>query len=78
MKYCGIDLHSNNSVVSVIYEADHVVAERRLPNDVEKIIGFCRQFQSDHWSISRRRPHLWTSGMPRVPTAGFGPVDFHE
>ena len=30
MKYCGIDLHSNNSVVSVIDEADHVVAEKRL------------------------------------------------
>lgn len=30
MKYCGIDLHSNNSVVSVIDEEDHVVAERRL------------------------------------------------
>jgi hypothetical protein len=33
MKYCGIDLHSNNSVVSVVDEADHVVAEKRLPND---------------------------------------------
>jgi hypothetical protein len=30
MKYCGIDLHSNNSVVSVIDEEDHVVAEKRL------------------------------------------------
>ena len=28
MKYCGIDLHSNNSVVSVIDEEDHVVAEK--------------------------------------------------
>jgi hypothetical protein len=39
MKYCGIDLHSNNTVVSVVDEEDHVVAEKRLPNDLEKIIG---------------------------------------
>ncbi|MEM5329387.1 hypothetical protein VSR34_22740 [Paraburkholderia sp. JHI2823] len=31
MNYSGIDLHSNNSVVSVIDETDRVVAEKRLP-----------------------------------------------
>ena len=39
MKYSGIDLHSNNSVVSVTDEEDRVVAERRLPNELERIIG---------------------------------------
>ena len=32
-KYCGIDLHSNNSVMSVLDEEDHVVVKKRLPND---------------------------------------------
>ena len=36
MKYCGIDLHSNNSVVSVVDEADHVVAEKRFPDDDDR------------------------------------------
>ena len=40
MKYSGIDLHSNNSVVTVMDEADRVVAEKRLPNDLAKIVGF--------------------------------------
>ena len=40
MKYCGIDLHSNNSVVSVIDETDRVVAEKRLPNELPKILAF--------------------------------------
>jgi len=31
MKYSGIDLHSNNSVVTVTDETDRVVAEKRLP-----------------------------------------------
>lgn len=38
--YSGIDLHSNNSVVSVLDEEDRVVAEKRLNNDLELILGF--------------------------------------
>ena len=32
--YCGIDLHSNNHVLTVIDEADRKVYERRLPNEL--------------------------------------------
>jgi len=28
--YCGIDLHSNNSLVSIIDEHDRIVYEKRL------------------------------------------------
>jgi hypothetical protein len=37
--YSGIDLHSDNSVVAIIDDADHVVAQKRLPNDVAKIVS---------------------------------------
>ena len=37
MKYCGIDLHSNNSVVIVSDEEDRVVLSKRLPNDLGQI-----------------------------------------
>ena len=37
MKYCGIDLHSNNSVVLVSDEADRIVLQKRLPNDLGQI-----------------------------------------
>lgn len=30
MKYCEIDLHSDNSLVAVVDEEDHNVAEKRL------------------------------------------------
>ena len=43
--YAGIDLHSNNSVVSVIDEQDRVVAEKRLPNDLERIVLFLAAFK---------------------------------
>ena len=47
MKYTGIDLHSNNSVISVINEADKVVAEKRLPNDLARILEFLEPHKAD-------------------------------
>lgn len=40
LNYSGIELHSNNSVVSVIDETDRVVAEKRLPNDLARILAY--------------------------------------
>jgi transposase len=37
MKYCGIDLHSNNCVVIVSDEEDRIVFQKRLPNDLGQI-----------------------------------------
>jgi transposase len=36
-RFSGIDLHSNNSVVVVSDEVDHIVYQRRLPNDALQI-----------------------------------------
>jgi len=36
--YAAIDLHSNNGVLSIIDEQDRVVFERRLPNDLERVL----------------------------------------
>ncbi|MBT9173981.1 MAG: hypothetical protein DDT21_02392 [Syntrophomonadaceae bacterium] len=47
MKYSGIDLHSNNSVVTVTDEEDRVVAEKRLPNDLAKILGFLMPWREE-------------------------------
>lgn len=38
MKYSAIDLHSYNSVVTVTDEEDRVMAEKRLPTDLAKIV----------------------------------------
>jgi len=35
--YCGIDLHSNNSLASIINESDEIVFEKRFPNDLGTI-----------------------------------------
>jgi transposase len=38
MKYSGIDLHSNNSVVVVTDDSDRVVFQRRLPNRLQEVL----------------------------------------
>ena len=35
--YAAIDLHSNNGMLVVLDKDDHVILERRLPNDLERI-----------------------------------------
>ena len=45
--YCGIDLHSNNSMISLIDEADRVVSEKRLDNKLEAIEHHLQPYQND-------------------------------
>jgi transposase len=47
MKYSGIDLHSNNSVVTVSDEEDRVMAEKRLPNDLHRILEFLKPWREE-------------------------------
>src|SRR6202521_2507301 len=39
MKFSGIDLHSNNSVVVISDEADRMVYQKRLPNNLAQILA---------------------------------------
>lgn len=71
MKYCGIDLHSNNSVVSVLDEQDHVVAEKRLPNDLEKIIGLIKPWQSELAGVVVESTFNWYWLVDGLKVAGF-------
>ena len=38
MKYCGIDLHSNNCLIVVIDDHDKVLLEVRVQNDLAGIL----------------------------------------
>jgi transposase len=71
MKYCGIDLHSNNSVVSVVDEEDHVVAEKRLPNDLEKIIGFIKPWQAELAGVVVESTFNWYWLVDGLKAVGF-------
>jgi transposase len=45
--YCGIDLHANNSVISVIDDHDAVVYEKRHANDLRKIEAVLEPFREN-------------------------------
>src|SRR5947208_6126017 len=59
MVYSGIDLHSNNSVVAIIDDADRVVAQKRLPNDVTKIVGFLVRWQEQLAGVVVESTYNW-------------------
>jgi transposase len=59
MMYSGIDLHSNNSVVAIIDETDRVVAQKRLPNDITKIIDFLARWQDDLAGVVVESTYNW-------------------
>jgi hypothetical protein len=57
--YSGIDLHSNNSVVTVIDEADRIVAQKRLPNVLGQKRSPVAQFDFvSHMGLQIVREHL--------------------
>ena len=57
--YCGIDLHSNNSVVAIIDDADRVVAQKRLPNEITKIVGFLARWQDELAGVVVESTYNW-------------------
>ena len=59
MKYSGIDLHSNNSVVTVTDEEDRVVAEKRLPNDLTKIVEFLSPWRDELKAVVVESTYNW-------------------
>ena len=71
MMYSGIDLHSNNSVVAVIDEGDHVVAQKRLPNDLTKIIGFLARWKDQLAGVVVESTYNWYWLIDGLQEAGF-------
>jgi len=43
--YCGIDLHANNVVVSIINEDDKIIYEKRLVNNIDEIVFELKPYQ---------------------------------
>jgi transposase len=71
MKYCGIDLHSNNCLVSVVDEEDHIVAEKRLPNDLVKIIGLIEPWRAELVGVVVESTFNWYWLVDGLKASGF-------
>jgi transposase len=71
MMYCGIDLHSNNSVVAVVDDADRVIAQKRLPNDVDTITGFLARWKNELAGVVVESTYNWYWLVDGLEDAGF-------
>ena len=69
--YCGIDLHANNSVVSVLDDNDQVQYEKRLPNDLELITETLLPFKKDLLACVVESTYNWYWLVDGLMDAGF-------
>lgn len=71
MKYSGIDLHSNNSVVTVTDEEDRVMAEKRLPNDLGRILQLLEPWREEIAGVVVESTFNWYWLVDGLQAAGF-------
>ena len=71
MKFCGIDLHSNNSGVVVTDEADHILVSRRCPNDLSKILATLEPHRANLHAVVVESTYNWYWLVDGLQAAGF-------
>jgi transposase len=71
MKYCGIDLHSNNSVVLVSDEEDRIVLQKRLPNDLAQILAALKPHRDELAGVVIESTFNWYWLVDGLMDAGY-------
>lgn len=70
-KYSGIDLHSNNCVVAVIDENDRVCCEKRVANDLSKVIELLEPHRDELVGVVVESTFNWYWLVDGLRSAGF-------
>jgi transposase len=71
MKYSGIDLHSNNSVVLVSDEADRVLYRARLPNELGKVLEALEPHRGELAGVVVESTYNWYWLIDGLQAAGY-------
>ena len=71
MKYCGIDLHSSNSVVVVSDEVDRVVVQRRVPNELGRILDLLAPYGEELAGVVVESTYNWYWLVDGLQAAGY-------
>lgn len=69
--YCGIDLHSNNSLISIIDEQDQVIYEKRLRNDLATILSELLVFKTGLVGVVVESTYNWYWLVDGLIESGF-------
>jgi transposase len=71
MKYCGIDLHSNNSVVVVSDDEDRIFFQKRLANDLGQIQGVLEPHRDELVGVVVESTYNWYWLVDGLMDAGY-------
>src|SRR5690242_11368819 len=69
--YAGIDLHSNNSMLSIIDEEDRVHYQKRLPNELERILLVLASFKECLVGVVVESTYNWYWLVDGLMQAGY-------
>jgi hypothetical protein len=69
--YAAIDLHSNNSVLCVLDETDHIVFAKRLPNELATIETALRGCAGEVHGVAIESTYNWYWLVDGLQDAGF-------
>ena len=69
--YAGIDLHSNNSVALVLDEQDRVLVERRVPNELERVLSLLEPYRDDVVGVVVESTYNWYWLVDGLMQAGY-------
>jgi transposase len=71
MKYSGIDLHSNNSVVVVIDESDRTIVSRRVPNSLPSVLAVLEPYRHEIAGVVVEATYNWYWIVDGLQAAGY-------
>ena len=69
--YCGIDLHSNNVLISIINENDQLVSEKRLTNSLPLILTHLSPYQTELSGVVVESTYNWYWLVDGLMEAGY-------
>lgn len=69
--YCGIDLHSTNNFISVLNENDKPLFEKRMPNDLERVLLALAPYQDELQGVVVESTYNWYWLVDGLMEAGF-------
>jgi transposase len=70
-KFSEIDLHSNNSVVVISDEADRIVYQRRIPNDLGQILAALAPHREELAGVVVESTYNWYWLVDGLTAAGY-------
>jgi transposase len=71
MKFSGIDLHSNNSVVVVSDEEDRIIVRERVPNELAKILALLAPYREQLAGVVVESTFKWYWLVDGLMDAGY-------